>query len=230
MVQKNFLFVTFCLVLVIGLLQTYGFMKDYLSPTKYLETQWARAERKNEVEKLKIALLENQIDDLKTEIAAAIPEATKSGVLSGDSSNLQLRGLASIARTKVGALELSGVLDQKAKALFREKKYVEANSVFKELIEKYPSSPRVVEAYFFQAEGFFLTGQYQQSLDVIDHMIQHFPDSELTGFIMLRMGQILASRNRADEAKEVYKVILQVHGNNPDIKDQAEKLLKTAEL
>ena len=213
-----------------GLLQTYGFMKEYLSPAKYFEAQWARSEKKNDLEKLKIALLENQIQDLKTEIATALPEAGGANGSAGDSSSLQIRGLASVSKPKGSAIELSGVLDQKAKSLFRERKYSESNLVFKELVEKYPSSPRVVEAYFFQAEGYFLTGQYQQSLDVIDHMIQHFPDSELTGFIMLRMGQILASRNRADEAKEVYKVILQVHGANADIRDQAEKLLKTAEL
>ena len=64
-------------------------------------------------------------------------------------------------------------------------------------------------------------GQQQEGLDVIDQMMAQFPQHELTGFIMLRMGQILQIRNRVEEASEVYRLVGHNFPSNHELVSQA---------
>jgi TolA-binding protein len=87
----------------------------------------------------------------------------------------------------------------------------------------------VIQAYFFWAESLYMNHQQQECLDVVDQMMTQFPDHELTGFIMLRMGQILQERSRTEEAAEVFKVVRQNFAGNVELKTQADKLLRAIE-
>ncbi len=87
----------------------------------------------------------------------------------------------------------------------------------------------VTQAYFFWAESLFLRGEQKACLDVIDQMIDLYPDHDLTGFIMLRMGQILQLRSRTEEASEVYRTVMQSFASNHELHSQAEKLLQLSQ-
>lgn len=226
MIQRNFVFTTFSLILIMGLLQSYNLFKEYFSPLRDYQSQVSRLNHKVEQEKLKTALLQDQFKDFQFQVAEVLPD-NRNGK---DLHSYQMRGIASIAKPGLESLDLSGSLREKMKAEFRSKDYKKSSQKAQEMIAKYPTSPFVVEAYFFLAESYFLNAQYQECLDVIDQMVQLFPDQELTGYIMLRMGQILQARNRSEEAAEVFQVIMKSFSQNMELKAQAEKLLKTVEL
>ena len=57
----------------------------------------------------------------------------------------------------------------------------------------------------------------------------NYPDNELTGFIMLRMGQIFESRERKNEALEVYRVVMDNFKDSADLKTQAGMLARKLE-
>jgi TolA-binding protein len=225
--KQNFLFVIFCLVLVTGLMQSYFMFQDYFSP--HWDDLRRISELKREVEEknLKIAELENQIVDFQQSVAAELPALRK---IEKTPKTFQLRNLASVTQKPIDAFEMSGTLSEKARAEFRRGDFKAAAKSFARLTEKFPTSPVVVEAYFFWGESLYMSGRHQECLDVVDEMMTLFPDHELTGFLMLRMGQVLQARNRSEEAAEVFKVVGKNFASNHELKVQAEKLIQTVEM
>jgi hypothetical protein len=61
-------------------------------------------------------------------------------------------------------------------------------------------------------------------------MMNQFPDHELTGFLMLRMGQVLQAQNRTEEAGEVFRVIESHFAFNHELRGQAKKMSQVLEL
>jgi TolA-binding protein len=221
----NFLFISFCFALVIGLLQSYNFFQNYFSPVKEIQAQVKSEKKKVEVQKLLTALAQAQLEDFKSSVATILPNK----INGTDLQSHQLRSLASVVKDGE-PLDLSTVLLEKAKSEFRRGNFKASSKVLKELIQKYPSSPVIVDAYFFAAESFYMNGQSEECLDFVDQMMIQFPENELTGFIMLRMAQIMQSRNQGDEASEVYRIVINNFKGNKDLQKQAEKLLATVEM
>ncbi len=222
MKQQN-LFAIFCLVLTLGILLSYGALRDHFSDSKDLLKQVAFwKEQKDRVE-LRTAVLQDQMRAFQVEVAKTIPE--KGPWQSFDQKNLfsQVRLPASELGVDLSSSEL-----ERGRKFFRDHKYTEAIRAFQELIDKYPSSGKAVEARFLLAESLFLSAQYSSCIDEIEIMMTQYPENELTGFIMLRMGQVLQSRNRSFEAAEVYQTVIRRFPASLSLKDQAEKLLKTS--
>ncbi len=220
--QQN-LFVIFCLILTLGFVLAYGKFKDYFSDSKDLQKQVAYwREQKDRVE-LREAVLQDQMRDFEVEVARVIPQ--KSNRLSFEQKNLlsQVRLPASELGVDLSRAEL-----ERGRRFFREQNYTEATATFKNIIEKYPSSGRAVEARFLLSESLYLQGQYPLCIEQIEEMMSQYPENDLTGFIMLRMGQILQSRNRLDEANEVYRTVIRRFSSNETLKAQSQILLKNS--
>jgi TolA-binding protein len=209
-----------------GLMQSFFLFKDYFSPLKDYRNKVSTLNLKLEKEKLKTAQLQNQAFDFQQEVASHLP-ALESIVAKPE--NYQLRNLASVTQKPLGAFEMAGTLSEKARAEFRNKDYQKAARSFELITQKYPTSPQVIQAYFFWAESLFMNNQAQPCLDVIDVMMTQFPDADLTGFIMLRMGQILQGKSRLEEAKEVYRTVGVKFAGNHELKSQAAKLFQGAQ-
>lgn len=107
----------------------------------------------------------------------------------------------------INDLDRSGLLLAKAKEDFNNAKYVIAAQNFLAVTEKYPASPSALEARFLRAESLYLAGQVDLCVEQIDEMMTQFPDHPMTGFLMLRLSQILKSRSRGPEAREVLQMI-----------------------
>ena len=202
----------------------YFTFQEYFSPHKDDLKKIARLRGDLERQQLKVAELESQVVDFQQEVAAQLPALEK---MRGSPDTFQLRNLASITQKPIEAFEMSGPLSERARAEFRKQDFSASSKTFKELTEKFPTSPQVVEAYFFWAESLFLSNRPQDCLDVIEQMLVHYPQHELTGFILLRMGLIFQSRNRGDEAKEVYRSVAKTFSSNSELKAQAEKMEKS---
>jgi TolA-binding protein len=224
MKQQNFLFIVFCLVLSFGLLQSFHIFRDHFSDEKELKNQLTVMNEKLAREQLKLATTQGDLVELRNEVAKTLPQTIIA-------KNEKLKNLS--AQTRMPAsdqkIELSGTYLEEARASFRRGDYKNASQVLKQMIEKFPASPHLIEAHFLLSESLFLQGRQQESLEVTNQMMNQFPESPLTGFILFRMGQILESRNREEEAKEVYRVIKRSFASESQLVNQADKMIKSLE-
>ena len=219
---SNSLFVIVCLSITVGLLWGYNEFTNYFNQGKEYQVQVHQLRRQIEKEEFKNTLLQNQLIDFKQSVAVLLPANTQ---IKNQIANYELKNFASSLRLPASEsqLDLSGVLFEKGKKLFKEQKYEKSIKEFRKILDEYPLSRYKVESHFFIAEAFFLQKDYKNSLDLIDQMLQQYPDNDLTGFVMLRMGQISELNNRLEEASEVYKTV-QSHFQNEQLRAQASKL------
>lgn len=209
-----------------GLMQSYALFKNYFSPHKMDQKIISELKISIEKEKMKTIVLQNQIFDFQQEVAATLPSLDS---VDRNPSTFQVRNLASISQKPLLEMDLSGSLSQKAKSEFRQGEYSKAIESFKLLNERYPTSPLIVESYFLLGESYFLKNDVQECMDIVEHMMNHYPEHELTGFLMLRMGQVFQSQGRSDEAREVFRVVSQKFAFNQELKKQAEQLEKSSD-
>ncbi|MBX3019429.1 MAG: outer membrane protein assembly factor BamD [Bdellovibrionaceae bacterium] len=114
----------------------------------------------------------------------------------------QARALASVEEVDLSASMLAAGKDE-----FNAGKYVIAAQKFLAVTEKYPASPSALEARFLRAESLYLSGQMDPCVEQIDEMMTQFPDHPMTGYLMLRLSQIMKSRSRTLEAREILQMI-----------------------
>lgn len=226
MAKQNFLFLTFCLVILSGIMQAYFRFDRHFSPHKDDLKKIAHLQSELEEKEMRITAVEAQFVDFQQEIASQLPALQK---LDKNPKTFQLRNLASVTQKPIDSFEMSSTLSEKARAEFRKGDFKNSAKSFAQLTEKFPTSPLVVQAYFFWAESLYLNKQFQECLDVVDQMMTQYPEHELTGFIMLRMGQILQSRSRGEEASEVYRLVGKNFSSNSELKKQAEALGRSVE-
>lgn len=222
MKNQNAFFLIFCLCLTAGVLTTYSIFVDYFNGHAVYEVRLSQMREEIEKEKLNSALLSYQIKDFQQTVAQLLPVGAK---LVADS---EMRNLASVVRAPASedALDLSGVYYEKGKRYFKKNDYTGAILEFDKLLEKFPLSRHSVEARFFIAESYFLKNDFRNSLAQIDQMVTNYPQHDLTGYILLRMGQISEINNQTEEASEIYQTVLE-NFKNEDLQKQAEKLAKS---
>ncbi|MGZ3748823.1 MAG: tetratricopeptide repeat protein [Pseudobdellovibrionaceae bacterium] len=225
---SNSLFVIVCLSITVGLLWSYSEFANYFNRGKEYQIQVQQLQQRVEIEKLKNTLLENQLMDFKQSVAVILPPNSE---IKNQIANYQLKNFASSLRVPASEaqLDLSGVIFERGKKLFKEQKYEKSIKEFRKVLEEYPLSRYKVESHFFMAEAFFLEKDYKNSLDLIDQMLQQYPDNDLTGFMMLRMGQISELNNRVEEASEVYKTV-SGHFKNGQLRAEAQKLSESLQV
>jgi TolA-binding protein len=219
---SNSLFLIVCLSITVGLLAGYNEFSNFFNQGKEYQVQVRQLRQQVEKEEFRNTLLRNQLTDFKQSVAVALPP---NSALKSQVANYELKNFASGLRVPASEsqLDLSGIIFEKGKKLFSEQKYDKSIKEFRKVVEDYPLSRYKVESHFFIAEAFFLQKDYKSSLDLIDQMVQQYPDNDLTGFVMLRMGQISELNNRLEEASEIYKTV-QLSFKNDQLKAQARKL------
>lgn len=217
------LFLVFILCLTLGLSFSYNVFQDHFSDRVEMNGQIASLKKKNERQALEQALVRNQLEDLQ---AYAFQSLGQKAVLAWEQSQWResLRSPASVSPLKSELA--SRTIFSQAREDFRQKNFAESAKKLRQVIEKYPVSNDIIEAHFLLAESLYLSGQQEASMDLIDEMMTRYPDSELTGFIMMRMGQILEKKNRTSEAQEVYQTIAQQFPRSKALQAQLESRLK----
>ncbi|HEX4926287.1 MAG TPA: tetratricopeptide repeat protein [Bdellovibrionales bacterium] len=215
------------LILAIGFMQWYYVVARHFGGEGEMKVTIEKLREKLEQERLSHALARQQMREFKQAVAAIIPE-----IEDEDRELYQVRNLASIVVNpdldKI-KIEKAATLFERGKERFRTGEYERANEIFNTLIRKYPDSIHVVESYFFYAEGHYKEGQYEECLKTIDNMVSLFPEHELTGYSLLRMGQILTSRDRIEDAEQIYRTVLQ-NFNYGQLNEEAQRLLREITL
>jgi TolA-binding protein len=179
--------------------------------------------------RLAAELARYELMDWRQHVATLIPSALEGA--RDDGTAFPLRTMASIAAGDVESrLEIEPATSQfeRAKSAFRENRFEVASEGFKALLETFPSTRYGVEARFLLSEAQFQKKDYDGAVDTIEGLVAHFPESEMTGFALLRLGQIFEIQDRREDAAEVYRAVLKTY-TNADLIAQSGRLLRAAE-
>ena len=63
----------------------------------------------------------------------------------------------------------------------------------------------IPEAMFLLVEGHFVTQEFDQCVYYLNRMLDLYPEHDLTGYAMVRMGQVYVRQERLEDAIEIYK-------------------------
>ncbi len=228
--MKTPVFLIFSTFLFAGFLQTYTYFRYKFSGVDELKAKVVRMEEEHQKSEMFRQLALYQLSEYQEQVAVLMPEALKGKL--DDTRAYPLRNLASVMSAhdaEALQIERASSLMESGKTLFREGKYSESSEIFSRLIRNYPGSVHVIEAHFLLAEGEFQAKDYEATIDTIEAMISLFPDSDLTGFALLRLGKIFESQDRLEDAAEVYKSVL-VSFQEAALQSQAKTLLKSVQL
>lgn len=220
----NQIFYTFCLVLTTGILWVYFLFAGHFNSGWEFQKEAKALQENLEDSRFQVAVLKHQMRDLEQTVAAILPQQNLAKNEVVDNLMMTLRAPASVP-----AMDLSSVILEKGKKLFQEKKFSKAVEEFEKIKDKYPSSAYLVQSKFFLAESLFLQREFKRCVEVIDEMILQYPDHELTGFILLRLGQISEHNNQTEEAQEIYRTVLKNFPQKP-LKEQAQILIQNLEI
>lgn len=221
--RSNIIFVVFSLVLLIALLETNWFFKEYFGEARELQTRVGVLNHDLERQKLKTALLQNQFLDFQQDVAKNLSPTEKKNLVN---ARAEASELSQVLRRPASEhlIDTSSVLMARAREQFKLAHYDRAVTLFREVIEKYPVSSQVVDAYFLLGESLFQSEQYEECLNVAYEMINHFPQNQMTGYLMLRNGQILSMRKRTQEASEVFQIVSEQFASNKELAEQARRM------
>lgn len=228
--MKNGVFLAFCMILAGLFTQVHLHSRYKFSGVDQLRARVVSLQEEIEQQKFRAELSAYELAEYRSHVATLIPQAVPDA--KDDLQNYRLRTLASVVQTPDKdrlPLERGSGTFEKAKASFRQGLFEDAIPDFKDLIEKRPESVHVAEAHFLLAEAQFQMKEYEACLATIEAMITLFPESELTGFALLRLGKIYEYQDRLEDAVEVYRAVLSSY-QDPPLRTQARLSLKAVEL
>lgn len=227
--MSNQLFLLFISILCSGLIWAYSGFQSHFSDSHLYQEQMEVLRHAAEREQLKTLLAREQMKEFRQQVGTVLPQFLKKN--KGE-KGYPLRQLASVT-TKQHADKvrehISGVLFERAKEKFRNGNYEKSNRLFVKIIEDYSFSIHVTEAHFLLSEGQFQLGQYEACINTIERMVDLFPSNELTGFALMRMGQIFEIQHRPEEALEIYKTVLRSFPQRA-VASQAARSLRSVDL
>jgi TolA-binding protein len=224
--MKNAVFLPFCMLIVTALVVAHSLFRESLSPAANLQAQVESAAQEKRAAVFQAQLAEARLADYQQDVATLLPSSLKGR---GEPS-YPLRQMASVTfESESFVMERASGLMEKGKKAFRDANYSKAIHLFNDVIAKYPDSSHVAEAHFLAAESQFLTKDFEASIETIEKMIDLFPDNELTGFALLRLGSIYETQDRIEDAGDVYRAVLG-HFRQPEIIKQASTSLKSVSL
>lgn len=224
MKSQSSIFLVFCLSLTVFFGGVFTVFTAHFNGHEMYEKRIQSLEHKVAQAEFERTLVDNQLKDFQQSVAQIFPDNKKL------QAHYQMNNLAAVVRApaSVQPLDLSAVLFERGKKYFGSQDYDKAIKEFNRLMSDYPLSPHTVESRFFVAESFFLKKDFKNSLSQIDEMVTQYPDNELTGYILLRMGQISEANNQIEEASEIYQTVMK-NFKNDNLISQAKKLSKNVE-
>lgn len=208
----------------------YSRLRQHFSPVHALDARILALQYHVREERFKRLLLSYQFADFRNEVATLVPAAIKRAG-PGEESYPQ-RMLASVVQDQtnpnLGFQTADAVFDQ-ASRQFDKKHYNKANEIFVSLIRNHPYSDDVPKAMFLLVEGSYRVGEYDQAIKYANQMLDLFPENELTGYAMVRLGQIYEIKNRHADAADLYRTVMKSF-SNPNLVQLAENHLRQEAL
>ena len=210
--MKNASFLLLCLTLISAYGCLHLWMRGELNGDKRaLTLRYEQARTVSARASLDAQLARFEIADWRQHVATLLPGTVRGG---SESSKYPLRNLASLAAGDAEShldLQRGVTAFERAKKEFRDRLFEESNESFRSLIESFPGGRFDIEAHFLLAEGEFQTKDYERAVDAIDLLVGAYPESDLTGYALLRLGGIFELQGRREDADEVYRAILKAY-------------------
>lgn len=218
---------SFSLILFSCLLGAHLLFREKMASPDRFQAHFAHLEEARDQAELRAKLVQHQLAEFQTQVATLMPEALK---MKAPEGAYPLRQLASVVTDSDSLnVERASSLFDRAKNKFRDQEFEESNRAFTELIEQYPESVHVVESYFLLAEGQYQARAFDESAATIEKMMTLFPENDLTGFALLRLGRIYEKQDRLEDATDIYRAVLS-NFKKPELVHQAEVNLKAVAL
>lgn len=182
-------------------------------------------------EQLKKLIVMGKFADFKQDIALIIPDQVKQKNL--DEDQQKLRNLASII-PHVGSQEITlGYSAEKmltnGKNAVIKREYDEGIKTLEKLIQKFPDSLHVIEAHYLIVEAYSQQDKNTQVIQWVDKMVELFPENRLTGYALLKIGNLYEVDGRHEDAIKIYKTIVAVY-RDPKLVAQAQVAVGELEL
>lgn len=228
--MKKGVFLAYCLILGGLFTHVHLYARYKFSGIEQARARIDELQRDVERERFRAELASHELADYRGHVATLLPGALRDS--KDNETRYRLRDLASVVQAQDGdrlALERATGVFEKAKERFRSGAFEESAELFVRLIENFPESRHVPEAHFLLAESRFQAKEYDLCLATIESMMALFPESELTGFALLRLGKIYEYQDRLEDAVEVYRAVLSSYRDQP-LLTQARLSLKAVEL
>lgn len=169
---------------------------------------------------LQTKLLNEQLFDYQQNVAEVLGTQKTGSQLLSSASLLNVSRLPASENSS----ESSARLMARAHDLFGAKKYREALGLFDQITDKFPTSPQALEARFLRAESLYLLGELDLCVDEIETMISQFPEYPMTGYLMIRLSQVLHHRKRTSEALEILQYVKTHFPNDRQLQSQVQSL------
>lgn len=200
-------------MLMTGLVWSYGVFKAHFAASPEASFRVENMERELASLNQEKAKLAYQFEDFRQNAAIHWPEARKR----------DYRWPASIT------VDLSTSLYEKGRHLFQEKKWDESLQVFTKLITDFPYSKWVTEAQYYSCEINFQVRDLKATSECVGQMVEMFPENTLTGFQLMRLGQVHEINGQNTEAAEIYRIV-QTQFKEPILKTQSTESIKRLEV
>lgn len=208
-VMNTNIFVVFTLTLTLGLSYFYTELREFYSPTKGLTREVRALENKISEEKFKHQLTSYEFEDFRNYVATILPKAIEDK--HSDEKSYPLRSLASVVQKQTNEklnVEKAHLIFEEAKRMFRTEKYEIASKSLTVLVKNHPYSAHLPEAMFLLVESHFQMHEYDRCVYWANQMIELYPENELTGYSMIRLGKIFEHQDRHEEAMDLYKTVI----------------------
>lgn len=198
------IFTQFSLLILLGLTIVYFKSENYFDKQQLLVDMPKDNSELLEQKEFELRVVRAQLEEVKAETWAVIEKEVPlpSNSLALQSLRSQLRSPASIPPVDMSLLEA-----EKIKKAFRDRNYFEVTELAEDFLDKNSQSIMVPEVTFFASESYFLNRQFDKAIVSIERMTNLFPDHIMTGYALLRLGQISEKADQNEEALSVYKII-----------------------
>lgn len=221
--------VHFCLLILtiwLALQQSYSKARHYFSGIDQTRAEVARLSDEIHRQKLVAAAALYERDLIQQEAAVAV---RKNPLSTDDYPTRRLASVLTAGAIDPLLVDTAAGLFKEGKSSFIDGDYKSSAKRLESLIKTYPLSPYTLESYFLVAESYFQAKDHEKCVAYVEDMVRLFPESELTGYSMLRAASIYRDRERLDDAAELYRTVLGGF-TQPELRKQAGTLLKEIEL
>ncbi len=177
-----------------------------------------RAELRAEIDTLK-----SELTSLKGEVESNHHKFSELDQRVSDSLNSLERRVVDLETKEKTPIKTSAInLYKEGKKKFDEKKYNEAVSNLKLLVESFPKSQLVIEAYYMMGEAYFELKDYETAILEFDIVRKKFPKSKFLVPSLYSEALCFEKIDSINEAKLLLKTIIEEYPKN--------KLAKKAKL
>jgi TolA-binding protein len=215
-------FAFFILIMLFGIQAVFFAFKSELNGKQELEFEIASLKKELEREKIRTEIAYYELESFRQKVAVSMPKNIPQ-------QNYSIRSIASVV-SSADPLEIKPKIQfSEIKKTYLDQKYEKASVDLKEYIKTYPESPFVLEAYYLLTMSYYKSAQHESALKTVDILVEQFPGSEMTGLALLVMGDIMKSKERYDDAKEIYTTVKR-NFSFPELRKQAEAKLEEIKL